>query len=71
MIGAISLRRGESDNRGFWLGLPWHRQGLMTEASDIVTDYWFDVLEEPVLRRAQGCRQHAPRAGFRNAAACA
>ena len=50
MIGAITLRRGDSDNRGFWLGLPWHRQGLMTEASDVVTDYWFDVLGEPVLR---------------------
>ena len=50
MIGAISLRRGDSDNRGFWLGLPWHRQGLMTEASDLVTDYWFDVLGEPMLR---------------------
>jgi ribosomal-protein-alanine N-acetyltransferase len=49
MIGTIALKRGE-DNRGFWLGLPWHGQGLMTEASDAVTDYWFDVLKSPVLR---------------------
>jgi RimJ/RimL family protein N-acetyltransferase len=39
-----------SENRGFWLGLPWHGRGLMTEAADAVTDYWFDVLKFPVLR---------------------
>jgi len=50
LIGAISLFRSETDNRGFWLGLPWQRQGLMTEACDVVTDYWFDVLKFPVLR---------------------
>src|SRR5947209_8777530 len=50
LIGAISLFRSETDNRGFWLGLPWQRQGLMTEACDAVTDYWFDVLKFPVLR---------------------
>jgi ribosomal-protein-alanine N-acetyltransferase len=50
LIGSISLVRGEHENRGFWLALPWHGQGLMTEASDAVTDYWFDVLKFPVLR---------------------
>jgi len=50
LIGAISLFRSETDNRGFWLGLPWHRQGLMTEACDAVTDYWFEVLNFTVLR---------------------
>jgi len=49
LIGSISLMRGD-ENRGFWLGLPWHGQGLMTEASDAVTDFWFDVLKFPVLR---------------------
>jgi RimJ/RimL family protein N-acetyltransferase len=49
LIGSISLMRGE-ENRGFWLGLPWHGRGLMTEAADAVTDYWFDVLQFPVLR---------------------
>ena len=29
VIGSISLRRGDSDHRGFWLGLPWQNQGLM------------------------------------------
>lgn len=50
LIGAISLIRSESINRGFWLGLPWQRQGLMTEACDVVTDYWFEVLKFPALR---------------------
>ena len=27
IIGCIDLRTKEDDNRGFWLGLPWQRQG--------------------------------------------
>src|SRR5258708_2513522 len=50
LIGSISLADGEHENRGFWLGLPWHGQGLMTEASDAVTDFWFNTLKRPVLR---------------------
>jgi [ribosomal protein S5]-alanine N-acetyltransferase len=50
LIGAISLFRSETDNRGFWLGLPWQRQGFMSEACDVVTDYWFEVLKFPVMR---------------------
>jgi RimJ/RimL family protein N-acetyltransferase len=42
--------KGENNNRGFWLGLPWQRQGLMTEAVEVVTDYWFDELSFSVLR---------------------
>jgi RimJ/RimL family protein N-acetyltransferase len=49
-IGAISLHKAKPDNRGFWLGLPWHGQGLMTEAVIAINDFWFDVLEFPVLR---------------------
>jgi ribosomal-protein-alanine N-acetyltransferase len=49
MIGVICLERGDK-NRGFWLGTPWQRQGLMTEASEAVTDYWFDVLQFPSMR---------------------
>ncbi len=44
LIGNITLRRGDDKNRGFWLGLPWQGQGLMSEASESVTDYWFEVL---------------------------
>ena len=56
MIGCISLMIKENNNRGFWLGLPWQRQGLMTEACDAVTDYWFDTLKFPVLRVPKAVR---------------
>ena len=50
LIGSISLMKGEDENRGFWLGLPWHGQGLMTEASDAVTGFWFTTLKYQRLR---------------------
>jgi RimJ/RimL family protein N-acetyltransferase len=50
LIGSISLLKTENGNRGFWLGLPWQRQGLMSEAVEVVTGYWFDELGFPVLR---------------------
>jgi|SRR5882724_1301963 len=50
LIGVISLAKSEEENRGFWLDPKWQRQGLMSEASEAVTDYWFDVLGFPVLR---------------------
>ena len=50
MIGSISLMKSENNNRGFWIGLPWQRQGLISEASEGVNDYWFDTLRFPVLR---------------------
>jgi RimJ/RimL family protein N-acetyltransferase len=50
LIGCIALMRSEDENRGFWLGLSWQRQGLMSEASEIVTDFWFNVLAFSVLR---------------------
>src|SRR5256885_11990121 len=50
LIGSIDLRVGENENRGFWLGLPWQGQGLMTEACEAVTDFWFDTLKFSVLR---------------------
>ena len=50
LIGVVSLRDEPDDNRGFWLDPAWQGQGLMTEASDAVTDYWFEALERPVLR---------------------
>jgi [ribosomal protein S5]-alanine N-acetyltransferase len=49
IIGRIGLYLGE-DNRGFWMGMPWQGQGLMTEAVIAVTDFWFDVLGFPMLR---------------------
>jgi len=50
MIGCVNLMKGEKDNRGFWMGLPWQGQGLMTEAVEAVTDYWSSVLGFEALR---------------------
>lgn len=50
VIGCISLLEGEDINRGFWLGVEWQRRGLMSEACEVVTDYWFDELKFPLLR---------------------
>ena len=61
IIGAISLMTTKAENRGFWLGLPWQGQGLMTEACDVVTDYWFDTLQFPVLRVSKAAANTASR----------
>ena len=50
VIGAISLTKGDDDNRGFWLGVPWRGRGLMSEACAAVNDFWFDTLGFPVMR---------------------
>jgi ribosomal-protein-alanine N-acetyltransferase len=53
IIGSVALRKSPESpdkNRGFWLAPAWQRQGLMTEASDAATDFWFDVLGFAVLR---------------------
>jgi len=52
------------------MGLPWQRQGLMTEACEAVTDYWFDVLKFPVLRAPKavvniGSRRISEKTGMR------
>jgi [ribosomal protein S5]-alanine N-acetyltransferase len=61
MIGSISLMKTENHNRGFWLGLPWHGQRLMSEACDAVTDYWFEVLKFPLLRSPKAVANTASR----------
>ena len=61
VIGTISLRKVENHNRGFWLGLPWRGQRLMSEACEVVTDYWFDVLKFPVLRAPKAIANRASR----------
>ena len=61
LIGSISLLQGENQNRGFWLGLPWHGQGLMSEATEVVTDYWFNVLKFKVLRAPKAIVNEASR----------
>jgi len=50
VIGQITLKDVEDDNRAFWLSPPWQGAGLMTEACDAVTDFWFEELGRPDLR---------------------
>jgi len=70
LIGSIGLMDRPGDNRGFWLDPAWQGQGLMTEASDAVTDFWFETLERPVLRVMKAVanvrsRRVSERAGMR------
>lgn len=50
IIGMISLYEQENNNRGFWLDPQWHGNGFMTEAVQVVTDFWFNTLNRKVLR---------------------
>lgn len=61
LIGRIDLYLAENDNRGFWLGLPWQGRGLMREAVEVVTDYWFGPLGQTVLRAPKAVGNHASR----------
>jgi len=61
LIGVISLVEKVDDNRGFWLDPQWRGRGYMTEAADAVTDYWFDVLGQPVLRVSKAVANAASR----------
>jgi RimJ/RimL family protein N-acetyltransferase len=61
LIGCISLMKGREINRGFWLGAAWHGQGLMSEACEVVTDYWFETLGFPLLRAPKAVANAASR----------
>lgn len=50
IVGSITLHRREENHRGFWIVPEHQKQGLMTEASEVVTDFWFNTLKMPVLR---------------------
>jgi [ribosomal protein S5]-alanine N-acetyltransferase len=51
LIGVIGLIAKDGyAARGFWLGVPWQGQGLMTEGACAVNDYCFDVLGFQALR---------------------
>ncbi len=60
IVGAINLNRGERENRGFWVGLPWQRRGL-TEACAAANAFWFGVLGFPVLRVGKAAANEASR----------
>jgi RimJ/RimL family protein N-acetyltransferase len=61
MIGHLNLMKGEEDNRGLWLGLPWQGQGLMSEACAWANDFWFETLGFPVLRVTKAAANIASR----------
>ncbi len=61
LIGCIDLRRGDDDNRGFWLGVDWRGKGLMSEACVWVNDYWFDTLGFRLMRVAKAASNTASR----------
>jgi [ribosomal protein S5]-alanine N-acetyltransferase len=70
IIGAIILTTASDVNRGFWIVPEYQRQGLMSEAADAVTDYWFEVLGFPVLRSPKaianaGSRRISEKQGMR------
>jgi len=58
IIGAVSLQLGDT-NRGFWVAREFQGRGLATEATEAVTEYWFDVLDQPVLRTYKAVRNAA------------
>jgi ribosomal-protein-alanine N-acetyltransferase len=61
VIGVINLRKGEENNRGFWLGRAWQGQGLMSEACAWACDFWFETLGFAVLRVAKAAQNTASR----------
>jgi RimJ/RimL family protein N-acetyltransferase len=61
LIGVINLRKGEKNNRGFWLGLDWQGRGLMSEACVWANDHWFAKLGFPVLRVSKAIENTASR----------
>jgi RimJ/RimL family protein N-acetyltransferase len=61
IIGCIDLNKKENENRGFWLSPAYRGQGLMTEACEAVTDFWFNTLRFPVLRAPKAVGNTASR----------
>lgn len=50
LIGVICLMKQPDNNRGFWLVPEWQGLGYMSEACSAVTEFWFETLDQPVLR---------------------
>jgi ribosomal-protein-alanine N-acetyltransferase len=61
LIGTMTLKLGERENRGFWIGVPWQGRGLATEACSAATAFWFDVLKLPVMRVGKAAANEASR----------
>ncbi len=61
LIGCIGLNMVRDNNRGFWVGLPWQGRGIMQEACEVVTGFWFNVLNREKLRVAKAVGNIASR----------
>jgi len=61
VIGILHLRRGDENNRGFWLGPKWQGQGLMSEACVWANDFWFGTLGFKIMRVAKAQANTASR----------
>lgn len=61
IIGNLHLRKGDRDHRGFWMGMKWQGQGLMSEACAWANDFWFETLGFPVLRVSKAAENRASR----------
>lgn len=61
IIGSISLAKNAHANRGFWMAPQWQARGLMTEACDAVTNYWFEGLKFSVLRSPKAIANESSR----------
>lgn len=62
LIGSLSLYPGDpTENRGFWLGLPWQRLGYMSEACIWANDFYFDILGRDRLRVPKAAKNLASR----------
>ena len=50
LLGALDMRPdGKVSQQGFWLGLPFHRHGIISEALAATTDYAFEVIGMPSI----------------------
>ncbi|HET6437441.1 MAG TPA: GNAT family N-acetyltransferase [Anaeromyxobacter sp.] len=61
LVGAIGLFSAGSDNRGFWVALPFQGRGYATEACSAATAYWFEVLGQKSLRVRKAIANEASR----------
>ena len=61
IVGLICLSDEQDNNRGFWLVPEWQRKGLMTEACNVVTEFWFNTLQREVLRAPKASVNDASR----------
>tara|TARA_E500000305_G_scaffold37968_1_gene29161 strand:+ start:105 stop:680 length:576 start_codon:yes stop_codon:yes gene_type:complete len=50
LIGLIGLYDKSEANRGFWLAPEWQGKGLMSEAVEVVTNFWFVNLGRSLMR---------------------